>query len=305
MLIYEYRVLSELRNSVSKEDGDIKSSPSRKSEWKDDLNTSVDSKDSNLTIDKLDLDSHTAILESKATDWSEDSFSSEVNRMANSDWPKDRSHSIETKEEKDDWSDWDDAELESQISDEIEKELETMDLVENMTKDKKSDDNFRQKRTTTRLQKSPVHSKSGAMKLEKKVKSLDKSSKNTADNIESADSVTSPVKVAKTSPSRKHNLQKHSIEKSTTVNPNIDLGAEFDIKSVEIKVDPVKKADPFDFFADMAPTISHSKPLNEMDFTEDSGSKLMNSEMKEDGAKTKVSFDVIQTTDEVRYCLFL
>ena len=256
-----------MRNSASKEDA------------------SEDSKDSHIPIDRLD----TGSLSANTTDeWSKDSFS-EVNNTT------ERTHSIESEGEKDDWSDWENADIESQISDEIERELEAMQLAENVSQDKndiQSDDNFRQKRTTAKLERSPVHSKKGAMKLEKKGKPSNPGGDNISDKTES------PIGTAQSKP----HTQKQSTVKSVTINPNIDLGAEFDIKSVQIKVDSAK-VDPFDFFSDMAPTISYVKPVGDMDVTYDSVSNLVMSEDKnlKDGAKAKsVSFDVMQNTDEVR-----
>ena len=263
-----------MRNSASKEDA---------SEERDEAITE-DSKD--IPIDRLDTGSLSA---NTTDDWSKDSFS-ELNNTT------ERTHSIESEEEKDEWSDWENADIESQISDEIERELEAMQLAENVSQDKndiQSDDNFRQKRTTAKLERSPVHYKKGAMKLEKKVKPSNPG----GDNI--SDKTQSPMGTAHSKP----HTQKLSTVKSVTINPNIDLGAEFDIKSVQIKVDSAKKADPFDFFSDMAPTISYVKPVGDMDVTNDSVSDLVMSEDKylKDGAKAKsVSFDVIQNTDEVR-----
>ena len=265
-----------MRNSASKEEV---------SEERDEAITE-DSKDNNIPIDRLDKGS----LSANTTDeWSKDSFS-EVNTTT------ERTHSIESEEEKDDWSDWENADIEFQISDEIERELEAMQLEENVSQDKndlQSDDNFRQKGTTAKLERSPVHSKKGAMKLERKAKPSNSGGDNISDKTES------PMGTFQSKP----HIQKHSMEKSVTINPNIDLGAEFDIKSVQIKVDSAKKADPFDFFSDMAPTISYVKPVGDMDVTDDSVSNLVMSEDKnlKDGAKAKsVSFDVIQNTDEVR-----
>ena len=263
-----------MRNSASKEDA---------SEERDEAITE-DSKDSHIPIDRLDTGSLSA---NTTDDWSKESFS-EVNNTT------ERTHSIESEGEKDDWSDWENADIESQISDEIERELEAMQLEENVSQDKNdihSDDNFRQKRTTTKLDRSPVHSKKGAMKLEKV-----KPSSSGGDNI--SDKTESPMGTFQSKP----HTQKHSTVKSVTINPNIDLGAEFDIKSVQIKVDSAKKADPFDFFSDMAPTISYVKPVGDMDVTDDLVPNLVMSEDKnlKDGAKAKsVSFDVIQSIDEV------
>ena len=274
-LLFLY-IFSEMRNSASKEDA---------SEERDEAITE-DSKDSHIPIDRL----HIGLLSANTTDeCAKDTFS-EVNNTT------ERTHSIESEGEKDDWSDWENADIESQISDEIERELEAMQLAENVSQDKndiQSDDNFRQKRTTAKLERSPVHSKKGAMKLEKKVKPSNPGGDNISDKTES------PMGTSQSKP----HTQKHSTVKSVTINPNIDLGAEFDIKSVQIKVDSAKKADPFDFFSDMAPTISYVKPVGDMDVTDDLVSNLVMSEDKnlKDGAKAKsVSFDVIQNTDEVR-----
>ena len=244
-------------------------------------------------------------------DWSEESFNSEVNKMDKSDRSKRKSHSIDGEVERDDWSDWDDAEIESQISDEIERELETMEVTETRTKNEKKNDDLYQKRTiASELDKSPVHSKRGALKLEKKtkpVKLVDEIVDNQKDNME----IKQTAKVVNFSPIKKHSPRKATKDKPVTFNPNNDLGAEFDVKSVDIKVDPSKKIDPFDFFADMAPTISYIKPLTDLNSSEVevSNSQVVgaNSEvplekndtkLKVDGAK----FDVIQTTqEEVRF----
>ena len=244
-------------------------------------------------------------------DWSEESFNSEVNKLDKPDRSKQKSHSIGGEVDRDDWSDWDDAEIESQISDEIERELETMEVTETRTKDEKKNDDLYQKRTIARgLDKSPVHSKRGALKLEKKakpVKLVDEVVDNQKDNME----ITQTAKVVNFSPDKKHSPRKVTKDKPVTFNPNSDLGAEFDVKSVDIKVDPSKKNDPFDFFADMAPTISYIKPLTDLNSSEVevSNSQVVgaNSEvplekndtkLKVDGAK----FDVIQTTqEEVRF----
>ena len=234
-------------------------------------------------------------------DWSEESFNSEVNKTEESDWSKKKSHSIGGEMEKDDWSDWDDAEIESQISQEIERELETMEMTEEITKDEKKNVDLKQKRTiASGLDKNPVHSKRGALKLEKKAKpskSVNETVNSQKDNVE----VAQAAKVANFLPTKKQSSRKTAKEKPTTVNPNTDLGAEFDVKSVTIMVDPLKKNDPFDFFADMAPTISYTKPISDLNSAEVEGSNSQIKKEKSDDTKSKVDgakFDVILTTHE-------
>ena len=237
----------------------------------------------------------------KTGDWSEESFNSEVNEMDRSDWSNQKSHSIDGGGEKDDWSDWDDAEIESQISDEIEKELQAMDVTDTRTQDVKKNDDLYQKRTSvSKLDTSPVHSKKGALKLEKKAKPS-KSVNKTVDNQKDSAEINSQTAKVKKSPVKKHSQRGVTKNTPVTYNPNSDLGAEFDVKSVDIKVDPSKNNDPFDFFADMAPTISYSKPLTELNSSEVEAShsevtmeKNDDTQLKLDGAK----FSVIQASQE-------
>lgn len=230
-------------------------------------------------------------------DLSEESFKPGVNMMVESDSSNENLHSFGEDVEKADWSDWDDAEIESQISEEIEEELKNMQMKEKYTAIKK-DGNPKQTKPDD-LDRNTSHSKSGALKLEKKVKPSESVNETLSGQPDEAEH-SSTTKVVNFS-SRKHFSSKSVTNKPATSNLNSVLGAEFDIKSVTIKVDPLKKADPFDFFADMAPTISQSKLSG--DNTEGKeGNLAVSEEKKEDMAETKVSFDMITTThDEVSY----
>ena len=279
-----FTLFSEMKHSITKVDSNEISSP-----------RSVEDTNGVLTSqeDKRHTDLFNADMDSKNEDVSEDSF----DKTADADRSEAISHSIGSEMEKDDWSDWENDDLESQISEEIERELESMHVTESLVDEKKkSEDNFNQKRTSVKEpQKSSVHSKHGAMKLEKKVKLVTSENENEIDKVD-AINVSSTTKVAKLSSPKQTISQTHSKNKPISSNPNAVLGAEFDIKSVNIKVDPAKKTDPFDFFADMAPSISHSKPVTDTDSMENDRSKTVTSEEK-DGAKT-VSFDMVQITEE-------
>lgn len=203
----------------------------------------------------------------------------------------DDSFQINSSQKNDDWSDWEDEKREntngiytedntlaqvmdneSDLSDEIERELESLDApvtkqktqdFENKTKDfsKKSVAKMTENVENKSAEMSVASTRSGKklqLKTSKKSKSPNSAVLNShRDKKITKDSVTtqfqhSPVHPGSNSVPSSEKTQ--SIQKPITRTKTEPLGAHFDIKSVDIKVIP-QSQDPFDFFADMAPKI--------------------------------------------------
>ncbi|KAH9490194.1 Protein-associating with the carboxyl-terminal domain of ezrin [Bulinus truncatus] len=240
--------------------------------------------ESSLTIEQVaDLDQH---MEDTLKSRSEDSTNGIYETVAE--------HSREHNEEEDvedEWSDWDDAE--QRISDEIEAELESMThTVTLKVKTSPSPHKNRPEPPSSPLVKidwsdAPsadkvvdswsTHKKlngeksfNGPLILDAKNKKINSSTnvkKNEEDFSEWGsenweDSETKDAPNVRSPAEKNQSINKSPSAKPNSVNPNPkrnleDLGMGLDIKSIEIKTKPPPKE--LDFFADMAPTITHNK----------------------------------------------
>ncbi|KAH3791998.1 hypothetical protein DPMN_145487, partial [Dreissena polymorpha] len=154
----------------------------------------------------------------------------------NSDWSETVDSSSVNVMDEDHWSDLEnDTKNDSDISEEIEKELKTMELSKNP------------KSTVIKSQSETIIKTTG------KPLKLQSSQKTNTNNV--------PTESNWEEPSQKLKLSAHSKAAVSNIVNGVksskssqQLGSEFDIKSLEIKVSG-KEPDPFDFFADMTPSI--------------------------------------------------
>lgn len=197
-----------------------------------------------------------------------------VNESQQADWSKPFSDPEDNEMETADWSDF---ENDSNISDEIEKELQSMDLE---SKDSSAGLTYE----TVEISLPQKSSPSGkAMKIVPK---------------KSKPSQAPPFNLSANEKSPKHVTLKqknmHSPRKTYT-KASHDLGSEFDIRSIDIKGSAQKKSEEFDFFADMAPELETTAKLTNLEPVSD-GNVITTSK---EPSQNRISFGVVETNIEV------
>ncbi|XP_052790059.1 protein-associating with the carboxyl-terminal domain of ezrin-like isoform X2 [Mya arenaria] len=173
------------------------------------------------------------------SDWTAPNDSSAVNENGESHW---------SENEDENWSDFgDNSKNDSDISDEIEKELEMMTVSDPVISSIGENSLQRQPKIKGSALKLAVNKTK--TEKESEISALDKTTK-TFDSEKKMKTKAIPTKSSPKSQSSKSRTQAKT------------LGAEFDIKTIDIKVEK-KEADPFDFFADMKPNIETKSSLLE------------------------------------------
>jgi len=201
-------------------------------------------------------------------DWSETHQSESVEESLQSDWPEAPVIQVKPDENVGDWSDF---ASDTNISDEIEKELETMDREESVIENYDSD--------VKESPRKPPPLTKNAMKLKTKKAKPDQHS----------------ISFTDSSPNRSSSISKtNSHINSTTTR---DLGSEFDIKSIDIKVLNRPEEDPMDFFADMAPKIEPS--VNKGGLAAESETMKETSTGASKPSESHLSFNVLDTSPAV------
>ena len=198
------------------------------------------------------------------------------------------------KNEWDDWNDKGDTSIESDYSDEIERELRNM---------KVESESSPLHVTDTSAKHSGKGSKSALKLVPKRTKSADKQ------EVDHNAAISEIEMSVQNYSSKYQSVISASNKARQQTTRKKDLGSEFDIKTIDIKVQEVGE-DPFDFFADMAPTI---KSKNVSDVLKDGGKNLDEAGLENlsSNTTTKLSFEVVGSTTEVSrtlkfvFCIFI